>query len=158
MYLFGSIIGARSATRALSLLVVGWRSHPIALGFVVGSPSPTEITPNRLLHGFPGFGFSLSLQQRTRTEDVCDGYTARRKVRRLRRGQPGFSGRADGSKKPITRCKGSQGWPIRQEARITFSGATPAKNSSYCSIDPTSVMPPISFTRKNDRVDLRSES
>ena len=72
-------MGARSAMRALSLLVVGWRSQPSAAGFVAGSPPlGCDTTPKRDLHDLSAIGSSLSRQQRMLREVVWDGYRARR--------------------------------------------------------------------------------
>ena len=98
-------MGAKSAIRALSLLVVGWRSQPSAMGLAVGSLVPgCDTTPKRDFHDLPDVGRSLSRQQRTRREVVWDGYKAKRYARRLRSGQPGFSGEAEGSRKPMMIC------------------------------------------------------
>lgn len=95
-------MGAKSAMRALSLFVVGWRSQPSAAGLVVGSLLPArETMPKRDLNGLPDVGRSLSRQHSTRRDVVRDGYRAWRKVRRLRSGQPGFSDEAEGSRKPM---------------------------------------------------------
>jgi hypothetical protein len=65
--------------RALSLLVVGWRSQPSAVGLAVGSPLPAcDTTPKRDFHDLLGVGRSPSRQQSTRREAVWDGYRARR--------------------------------------------------------------------------------
>lgn len=66
-------MGAKSAIRALSLLVVGWRSQPSAVGLVVGSSPARDTTPKRDFHDFPGVGRSPSRQQSTRREVVWDG-------------------------------------------------------------------------------------
>lgn len=70
-------MGAKSAMRALSLLVVGWRSQPSAVGLAVGSRVlGCDTTPKRDFHDLPGVGSSLSRQQRTLREVVWDGYRA----------------------------------------------------------------------------------
>ena len=105
VYLVGSIMGAKSAMRALSLLLVGWRSQPSAVGFVVGlSLGVRDTTPKRDFHDSPDTGRVLSRQHKTLTEVVWDGYSAWRYARRLRRGQPGFSGAAEGSRNPMMIC------------------------------------------------------
>lgn len=76
-YRVGSIMGAKSAMRALSLLVVGWRSQPSAAGLAVGSlVRGCVTTPNRDFHDLPCVGSSLSRQQRTLRAVDCDGYRA----------------------------------------------------------------------------------
>src|SRR6267142_983522 len=92
--LVGSIIGARSATRAPSLPCMFF-SHPTALGFseLVGPP---RRTPKRLDGASPR-------QHSARTAWVASGWTARRYARRLRSGHPGAEACAEGSRKPLVR-------------------------------------------------------
>ena len=97
--------------RALSLLLVGWRSQPSAMGFVVGlSLGARDTTPNWDCHDSPDTGRLLSRQHRTLTEVVWDGYSARMYARRLRRGQLGFSSAVEGSRNPMM-IYSRGGWP-----------------------------------------------
>ena len=98
-------MGTKLGMRGLSLLVVGWRSPSSAVGFVVGlSLGARDTTPNRDFHDSPDTGRLLSRQHKTQTEVVWDGYSAWRYARRLRGGQPGFSGAAEGSGNPMIVC------------------------------------------------------
>ena len=70
-------MGAKSALRALSLLLVGWRSQPSAVGFVVGLLlGACDATPKRDLYDSPDTGRLLSRQHKTLMEVVRDGYSA----------------------------------------------------------------------------------
>lgn len=99
--LVGSIMGARSATRAPNL-PCGFFSHPTALGRPVDASAAADklTTPNLLFQALSVAGNSPSLQHKTRRV-VAVGYRVWRYASKLRSGQPGFVGSADGSKNAI---------------------------------------------------------